>query len=325
MNAAVESDTQNEIYDRWTGTKDSTFENVEIPEELGPIQIKVTEQLVKQYAFCMDDYRPWHFDKSPFGPAVAHAALLANDLLTVYYTNYDRTTVTGLHTDEELTFHAPVPVGETVTITGRFSDKYTRRENGYVVMEAEARDSKGNLLVEHTGIEIMRVHPGSVIGRASAKEPTKKIVPETNDSEPISAPRRNIAPGTPIVPRTKLLSQEQISVYSFVGEHERNFHNDLELAKSHGLDNTIAQGLQTCGYFSDACTDFFGADWFTSGRVKAKFLLPVFPDSALTVSGKVTGQEDADGGKIRTHLELWVTDQDNRLVSVAWASAQHEG
>lgn len=306
---------------RDTGTKPQTYEGVEIPEELGPIQIEVTEELVKQYAFCMDDYRAWHFGESPFGGPVAHASLLANDLLTVYCSVYDRRNGSALHTEEELTFHSPVPVGEKVIITGRYVDKFIRRGNGVVVMEAEARDESGKLLISHRGAEIMKVHPGDVIGRSSAEAPAERIVPETLDVVPVGKPTAGTAPGTPIPSKSKKLSQDQISVYSFIGEHERNFHNDLELAQSYGLDNTIAQGLQTAGYFSDVCTDFFGADWFTSGRIKAKFLQPVYPKSILTTTGKVVGQEPAENGRVTTRLELWARDQDNRLVSVAWASA----
>lgn len=321
MTNLAESSEPEALFNRWAGTKDSTYENVEVPEELGPIPIEATGGLVKQYAFCMDDYRSWHFSESPFGGPIGHAALLANDLLTVYYTNYDRTTVTGLHTEEELTFLRPVHVGEKVMITGRFVDKYIRRGNGHVVMEAEASDSEGNVLVKHRGIEIMRVHPGKVIGRSTAKPPAKRIVPETSDSPAVARAAPGLVAGTPIVPLTKWLSQEQISVYSFVGEHERNFHNDLELARKGGLDNTIAQGLQTAGYFSDLCTGFFGAQWFTTGWIKAKFLLPVFPGSDLTVSGKVAGHHEYANGGLRTNLELWAKDQDDRLVSVAWAAA----
>lgn len=307
--------------DRDSGTKPQSFEGVEIPEELGPIRIEVTDELVKRYAFCMDDYRPWHFGDSPFGGPVAHASLLANDLLTVYCTVYDRRNGSALHTDEELTFHAPVPVGEIVVITGRYVDKFVRRGQGVIVMEAEARDSSGKLLVSHHGAEVTTAQPGAVIGRSSAEPPTERIVPETLEVSPIEQPGADTAPGTPILAKVKKLSQDQIAVYSFIGEHERNFHNDLELAQRYGLENTIAQGLQTAGYFSESCTDFFAADWFTSGRIKAKFLKPVYPDSVIAVSGKVTSQELAENGRVRTRLELWAKDQDDRLLAVAWASA----
>ncbi|MER9832400.1 hypothetical protein NKJ51_29320 [Mesorhizobium sp. M0134] len=230
-------------YNRWSGKKDTTFESIALREEVGPMEVEVTDGLIKQYVFCQDAYKSWHFIASPFGGPIAHAALLANDLMTVYYTSYDRTTLAGLHTTNELFFHAPVPMGETVTITGRFTDKYVRRDNGYVVLEAEARDRQGNLLISHRHVEIMRIQAGSVIGRSSAPPPDDKIVPETNNPKPIDKAAAGIAPGTPIMSTTKALSQDQISVHAFVGEHERNLHNDIEAARKYGLENTIAQGL----------------------------------------------------------------------------------
>ncbi|MER8576981.1 hypothetical protein NKG99_34885 [Mesorhizobium sp. M1409] len=196
------------------------------------------------------------FNTSPFGGPIAHAALLANDLMTVYYTHMTAPQA-GLHTTNELFFHAPVPMGETVTITGRFTDKYVRRDNGYVVLEAEAGDRQGNLLISYRHVEIMRIQAGSVIGPSSAPPPDDKIVPETNNAKPIDKAAAGIAPGTPIMSTPKTLSQEQISVYACVGEHERNLHNDIEAARKYGLENTIAQGLQTAGYCSELCTDFF--------------------------------------------------------------------
>lgn len=318
MNNVTEaSDTLN----RWSGTKVATFENLDLFEEMGPVEVKVTEDMIKAYAFAMDDYHLWHLDNSPFGGPIAPAALLANDLLNVKYAMYDRMTVVGLHTEEELTFHAPVPVGETVTVTGRYSEKTERRGQGHAVMEAEARDSSGRLLVSHRNSEITRVNPGSVVGRGSAGSAAGRVTPETLDVPPIAEVRDAIEPGTPIVGKSTLLSQAQMSVYSYVGEFERNFHNDLHYAQEHGLDTTIAQGLQTFGYFSDVCTSFFRENWFTSGWIKAKFLLPVYPNSRLAVSGKVVQQERMNESTMKTHLELWVRDQDQRLVTVGWASA----
>lgn len=301
----------------------AAFDKIEVGHALGPMQVPVTAALVKQYAFCLDDYRSWHLGTaSPFGGAVAHAALLANDLLAVKYSHYDRSSFDALHTMAELSFHAPMPVGDTATITGRFTDKSVRGDRGYLVMEAEARDGKGNLLVSHRQIDMMHVPAGTVADGVNTPSSNDRIDPRTIDVEPIDKAAPEIAPGTPMMPKTKAITQGQISLYSFVGEHERNIHNDIALARQHGYESTIAQGMQVAGYVSELCTDFFGAAWFTTGRLKAKFLLPVFPGSTLTVAGKIASQ-DARRNAVTTRLEIWVKDQDGRLVSVAWASARH--
>lgn len=309
--------------DRWSGTREATYENLRVGEELGPMRVEVSESRVRSHAFCMDDYRSWHFGDSPFGGPVAHADLLANDLLNVKYATYDRMTVVGLHTEQELTFLRSVPVGETVTITGRYTEKHTRRGHGHAVMEAEARDRAGNVLIRHRNAEITRVEPGSVLGRASAAPRGPRIVPEASGREPAERVTRGLTPGTPLPPLVRTLTQAQMSVYSFIGEHERNFHNDREYAREHGLDGTIAQGLQLAGYYSNLCTGFFGPEWLTSGWIRAKFLKPIFPESVLRTQGKVADQHRGADGRTRTDVELWVRDQEDRLLSVAWASASN--
>lgn len=305
---------------RDSGTKDPTYENVEIPENLGPIEVEVNDGLMKQYAFCMDDYRDWHFKSSPLGYPIAHASLVGQDLLTVYCTKYDRTKGASIHTEEELWFHAPIRVGETITVSGTYTEKFIRRGTGQVVMKAEARDSAGQLLVSHRGIEIMKIRYGDVMGRGSAEVSSAKIEPTALDVPPVENATRGIVIGSPLRPKEKILSQAQISVFSFAGEFEKNFHNDLDIARRDGLDRPMAQGQQTVGYVSELCTDFFGMDWFSSGWVKAKFLLPIWPNSTLTVEGKVVAEEILDADTTKIHLELWVKDQDDRLVTVAWAS-----
>ncbi|QPZ38250.1 MaoC/PaaZ C-terminal domain-containing protein [Paramicrobacterium chengjingii] len=305
---------------RWSGTKVATFENIATFEELGPMEVEVTEELMKAYAFSMDDYRAWHFGPSPFGPPIGHAAIVGNDLLNVKYGVYDRMTVVGLHTDEELIFHAPIPLGETVTITGRYVVKDILRGKGHAVMEAEARDASGKLLVQHRNSELTRVDPGETTASAGTAQPSRRVVPDALSADPVETVRPGLRAETPIKGKTTRLTQAQMSVFSYIGEYERNFHNDREFANENGLERTIAQGQQSAGFFSDICTGFFGAPWFTSGRVKAKFLLPVFPDSVLRIKGKVVGQEAARGG-LRTHVDMWIRDQDDRLVSVGWASA----
>ncbi|WP_316308673.1 MaoC family dehydratase, partial [Clavibacter michiganensis] len=125
---------------------------------------EVDRAKVDAYAFAQGDHHSWYFGDSPFGGPVAHPLALANDLLFLFYERYDGNTAQGLHTHEHLRFHAPIPVGETVTITGAYTDKYEKRGQGYVVLEAEARDAEGTLLVEHIGREIMRTVAGNVVG-----------------------------------------------------------------------------------------------------------------------------------------------------------------
>lgn len=310
---------------RNAGTKEAVYDSVEIPEALGPMEFVLDDYMVKKFAFTQDDYRSWHFDKStsPFGERIGHAAVIANDILNVYYSNYDRHSVVGLHAEEELWFDNPIVVGERVTLTGQYVEKYVKRGQGYVVMEAKAVGEDGRTLLRHRGVEILRTQPGSVAGRGSAPQPTRKVTGEYRKDIP-SAPKamRGLEPGTPIESLVKTARQDQMSVFSFAGEYQRNIHNDLEIAQKGGLALPIMQGQQEACYVAECLTSFFGAAWFTSGWQRVKFLKTVSPGDVLTIRGVVVGEKEVEEEEgVRLDLDVWIQNQAGDMTLVGWASA----
>ena len=65
-----------------------------------------------------------------------HAAILVPWLLRLLNTRYDPNTEVGLHQKEEIWFDSPVRLGERVILTGSFTDKYVKRDKGYIVTNA---------------------------------------------------------------------------------------------------------------------------------------------------------------------------------------------
>lgn len=315
---------------RDAGAKPPVYEEVVVPEELGPIDVLVDEARVKSFAFSQDDYHPWHFGASPFGHAIGHAAILANDLLTIYYTAYDRHRVVGLHTEESLHFHSPIEVGETAKITGCYVDKYERDGRGYVVLEARAVGQDGRLLVSHRGIEIMRVDPGDVVDDGNEREgrdervgPQRPGRIDASYDETLGfagSAEPGLDAGAPIAPIHKLVSSEQMAIFSLIGEFQRNIHTDLEVARRGGLETTICQGQQQAAFLAELCTRFFGAAWFASGQLRVKFIQPLYANSLVTLGGRVASYEPTPEGE-RLHLELWIDRGQRTLTAVGWASA----
>jgi acyl dehydratase len=307
--------------------KEALYELVEIPEPFGPVDLVVDEAKVKSFAFAVDDYGDWYLGgSSPFGGPIGHPLVLANDLLFLFYENYDGNTARGLHTHEQLSFRSPVQRGEEVTISGAYVDRYERRGQGYVVLEAEARGSDGRLLVRHRGVEIMRAHAGSVVGRRSAGEPTgRRVAFEVADG--VSAAEHaspDLMRGTPIAPLTKLVSQEQMYVFSWGGCGYRNVHTDLESAARSGLDRTLVQAQQQTAFVTESMTRFFGPQWLTTGEVDLRFVSPAFVDDRLTVEGAVLGPKPGGAGP-RLELEVWVRREDGTRTGIGWASAELAG
>jgi acyl dehydratase len=303
-----------------SGLKEAKFELVQVGEQFGPLEETVTDHKVKSFAFTVDDYSPWYFGESPFGGRIGHPALLANDLLMLYLTKYDPTTIMGLHTHEEVWFHNPVFVGETVSLQARYVDKYVRRDKGYVVTEAEARGQDGRLLLRRRGTEILRVQPGSVVGRHTDEVKSRRVSGDYDRTLAFAPRARADLPiGAPVAPLTKQLHQDQVSIFSRIDQFFLNIHTDLESARGAGLETTIAQGEMSVVFLSEMLTNFFGPSWLTSGWLSAKFIHPTYTGKTVTVSAVVTDRVEEAAG-LRLELECWVKDDEEQMTVVGWAS-----
>jgi acyl dehydratase len=302
----------------WTGTKPALFENIRIPEDFGPFEIVVDERMVKNYAFAQDDQGSAALPVD--GPPSAHPAVLCNELLFLFYATYDGNTAQGLHTREDISFHSPIRIGETVTIGGRYVETYTRRGKGYVVMEAEARGDDGRLLVRHRGTEIMHVRAADVVGRATAPAPDRLVTGEVRDVDPAFAASVDLPERTPIVPVRKHISQEQMYVFSWGGRGFSNIHTDAAGARKSGMDRTVAQAMQQIGYLAQMMTAFHGPAFVTDGHLSVKFVRPFYVDDVVHARGAVLGPVERDG---RRHLEseVWVENQDGEKTAVGWGHA----
>jgi hypothetical protein len=52
------------------GTKDPTYENIEVPEDFGPVEVLVDDFKIKRFAFVADDFGDWYLKASPWGPRI---------------------------------------------------------------------------------------------------------------------------------------------------------------------------------------------------------------------------------------------------------------
>lgn len=304
------------------GTKDPTYENIEVPEDFGPVEVLVDDFKIKRFAFVADDFGDWYLKASPWGPRIGQPGLLANDLLQLFTTRYAASRVVGLHTSEELWFDRPVLLGQRVRLSGRYVDKYVHRGQGSVVMEAEARDHDDNVLIRHRGVEIMRTQPGEVGGRGSAGGgENRRVTGEYDTSLPlVERLGRSVAPGMGLLPLQKEVTFEQMAVFSRLGEFVRNIHNDLVTARGAGLDVPILQGQQQFCYLAELGARAFGRNWFTGGWLKVKFIRPIKAFEAIEVGG-VVRELEPDGPRTVIDLDVWVRRSDGSLATVGWARA----
>ena len=309
------------VDDLEAGLKAPDFENLEIPEYLGKVDVLIDDHKIKRYAFELDDYSPWALEASPFGgDRIAHAGLLTNDLVQLFTLVYRGSDVVGLHTEEQLWFDSPAKLGEVVTLEGEYVDSYVARGQGYVVMDATAKGPDGRSIVRHRGVEILRTMPGSIAGRASAK-PDKKVTGEIPENPNyIDKITPDVKVGDVLTPLKKTITAEQAAVFSRVGEFVTNIHNNLNAARGGGLRIPIVQGAQIFCASTELLTRAFGADFFTGGWIRVKFISPVKVFEPFEISGIVTDMEAVEGNRIKVYLDIWARRQDGRLAIVGWTS-----
>jgi acyl dehydratase len=317
-------------------SKAHRFELVEIPEDFGPRELVVDGARVKAFAFAQDDYWPWHFSASPFGGPVGHASILANELMQIYFERYridvheDRrgAWLEEAHVEEALWFESPVFVGETVVLRGRFVDKYVRGGRGAVVLEGEARAADGRLIMGHRAIEYFAMDgPGQDTHAAREEEPMRRVRPEAAAGiAPAPCARPGIEPGTPIATLEKTISFSQQLVFSTLDHPaaRRSVHTDHAIARRAGLQAPLVQGQQLACHVSESMTRFFGDAWYTSGRVRVKFLGGVCAGETIRVCGSVHGSARRGGSDV-LELDVWIEDGAGKIVAVANACASPQG
>lgn len=302
--------------------KDPTFESVEVGETFGPQIIPIDEHYIRSACFALDDYSSWFFQAHPaFGTRIAPSAALARDGVALFLTKYNPNTVVGLHQTEEVWFHAPVPLGTTVSLTGEYVDKYERRGKGYCVLDTHARDEQGKLLVRQKSTEIMRIPEGIRMGEGSSGKGgdgggrVAGILPEGIAFAEWAT--LDLPAGTPVKPLVKKAWEDQMAVFSGVGFNRHNIHTDDYVAKAAGFPARLAQGMQETCWMSEMLADFFGPVWFSSGWMKTSYLQPVYAGDEITLYGLVTGRNGD-----RLDLEVWARNASGLLTAAGWASGR---
>jgi acyl dehydratase len=122
-----------------------SFDILKVGEEFVSDTHLVTPEDIETYAFAVDDHHPWFSGPSPFGGAVAHPTLMANQALHLRHSKY--VVHAGLHAKMEFSFLEPVRPGMRVRTRGRVIDKYIRRGRQYMVTEYVTEDETGTPLV----------------------------------------------------------------------------------------------------------------------------------------------------------------------------------
>lgn len=136
------------------------WDMVEVGDELSR-DLHLSAELVVLYADAVEDYNPWYEGwtmnqwhvpgESPFGGAIVPAMLVSHFVLSVQFDHTKPFAIGSIHTFHDSTVHAPIPVGATVRIATRATDKFEKRGRRYVRHEVRVTDvDAGTLYLTET-------------------------------------------------------------------------------------------------------------------------------------------------------------------------------
>ncbi len=276
------------------------------PGPLGSYEMTITEADVERWCDIHEDTVPWRAEPGadPSAPPYIGYYACMNALAPIrYFGNTGRPNYgPGGLARYWAEFHAPLPVGVPLQVTGRVTDKYTRRGIGYTDWEVD---------ITHEGRLLQRT------GRAWATS----LPPEEQEKWP----EREGRPRPPEVPEgadvlgplVYVTSQQHVDDLEGPGEH--NNHTDVETALAQGLRGPRAQGELSFALVARLMARHFGTRFANGGSLDIRLIGEVQAGDAQTAHAAVAERRD-DGSEL---CRVWATNQEGQLVTVG--TATHAG
>ncbi len=126
--------------------KSRRFADIVVGEELEPVIVEVTPEMIKSYGEILDDNNPYYAENRDFQGPIGHPSL-ASILAYQPFNTVFPPEPGGIHTKQEFEFHAPIRPGVKAKVIGKVVDKYENRGRKYIIFETRIEDEEGKLLV----------------------------------------------------------------------------------------------------------------------------------------------------------------------------------
>jgi len=122
--------------------------------------------------------------------------------------------------------------------------------------------------------------------------------------------------GTELRSRPRLMTRERMRWYvdvqptvaaddGRVHQGEPTIHDDDEFAKAQGLPGIIADGMISTNWILDLLLGTFGEGFTRKGKLRTKYIAPIYEDQKVISCAKVTAIQKNTIGETEYHLEVW--------------------
>ncbi len=92
-------------------------------------------------------------------------------------------------------------------------------------------------------------------------------------------------------------------------------HDDDEYAKSQGLPGIIADGMVSTNWILSLLLDVFGQDVTRKGKLRTKYILPIYEDQTVISFAEVKSVERTSDDETTYFMDVWC-EADGKKVTV---------
>lgn len=139
-----------------------------------------------------------------------------------------------------------------------------------------------------------------------------------------------LEPGTEFRSRPRPMTRERMRWYvdaqptvaadnGRIQTQEPTIHDDDAYAKSQGLPGIIADGMVSTNWIMGLLIDVFGEDVARRGRLKTKYIAPIYENQIIIASAKVISVTEDAASNRTFNLEVWCEDDSQKKVTVGEA------
>ena len=142
--------------------------------------------------------------------------------------------------------------------------------------------------------------------------------------------RHRLAVGTEFRLAPRLMTRERMRWYVDIQETVQadtgrivtqppTIHDDEAYAKKQGLPGIISDGMISTNWILGLLVDVFGEDAAKKGRLRTKYIAPIYEDHVVITCAKVTSVlANADGETVYT-VDVWCEDDKAKKLTVGEA------
>jgi acyl dehydratase len=268
-----------------------------IGHETSPQSDVISATAVQQFADAIADSSPLYRDldaahAAGYATIPAPPTFVTRFIVPFAEAGLDTEHSQVLHGEQEYIYERPIGVGDAVTVRHRVASIRQSRGMALMTIEQLCDTATGERAITGRALLVVRdIVPGETAATAApaASRPAKE------------------REGDPLPALTKTVTQAQIDAYADVSNDHNPIHVNPDVARSVGLDGTIAHGMLSMAFAGQALTN-----WLTAAprrgrlrRLRVRFQAMVRPGDTLTCRGVLRPAEQNKP----CQADVWIENQ----------------